>query len=74
MTDPIEPLQVDLAKVAGVGTAAWGVALVVAVVLAATGRTGWVPTAVCVAGALLGLVGVWWAGRHDRMGRRLNQR
>ncbi len=71
MTEPTTPLQVDLARVAGVGAALWGVALVVAVILAATGTTGWIPTAVCATGALLGLVGVWWSHRHDTMGRRL---
>lgn len=69
--DPVEPIQVDLARVAGVGTVAWGVALVVTLVLALAGRTGWTPVAVCAVGGLLGLVGVWWSHRHDAMGRRL---
>ena len=72
--DPIEPIQVDLARVAGFGTAAWGVALVVTVVLALVGRTGWTPVWVCAVGVLLGLVGIWWSHRHDTMGRRLPTR
>ena len=71
--DPIEPIQVDLARVAGVGTAAWGVALVVVVVLAALGRISWTPTWVCAVGALLGLAGVRWSHGHDTMGRRLSR-
>ncbi|HEY0118836.1 MAG TPA: DUF2530 domain-containing protein [Cellulomonas sp.] len=71
--DPLEPIQVDLARVAGVGTALWAVALVVTVVLAAVGRTSWTPVAVCVVGVLLGFAGVWWSRRHDRMGRRLSR-
>ena len=71
--DPTEPIQVDLARVAGVGTGLWAVALVVAVVLAAVGRTTWTPVAVCVVGALLGLAGIWWSRRHDTMGRRLTR-
>ncbi len=72
-TDPVKPLEVDLGKVLVWGTAAWVVALVVAVVLGATGTTGWIPTAVCATGAALGLLGVWWTTWHDRMGRRLKR-
>ena len=69
--DPIEPIQVDLARVAGVGTVLWGVALVVTVVLGAIGRISWTPAWVCAVGALLGVAGVWWSHAHDTMGRRL---
>ncbi len=69
--DPGDPIQVDLARVAGVGGAIWAVALVVTVVLAAVGRTGWTPVAVCAVGAFCGLLGVWWSHHHDTMGRRL---
>jgi Flp pilus assembly protein TadB len=68
--DPSEPIQVDLARVAGVGTLAWVVALVVCVVLAALGLVTWTPAAVCAVGAVLGVLGVWWSRGHDRMGRR----
>lgn len=73
MTDPVTPLRVDLARVAAVGAAAWGVALLVTVVLAATGTTGWLPAAVCATGALLGLAGIAWSRRHDAMGRRVSR-
>ena len=72
--DPIEPIQVDLARVVGVGTAAWGLALVVTLLLALVGRTGWTPVWVCAVGVLLGLAGIWWSHGHDRMGRRLPAR
>ena len=68
--DPTAPIQVDLARVAGVGTAAWAVALVVCLVLAALGRTSWTPVTVCAVGALLGLAGIRWSRSHDTMGRR----
>jgi hypothetical protein len=71
--EPIAPLQVDLARVMWAGTAAWAVALVVTVVLAATGRASWMPAAVCGTGMVLGFAGVWWSHRHDRMGRRLSR-
>lgn len=73
MTEPIEPLRVDLARVVWAGTALWGVALVVSLILAATDRTGWTPVWVCVAGTLLGFAGVWWAHGHDDLGRRLSR-
>ena len=69
--DPSEPIQVDLARVAGVGTAAWLVALVVCVLLAVFVLISWTPVAVCAVGVLLGVMGVGWSRRHDRMGRRL---
>lgn len=59
-----EPVQVDFVRVMVVGTLVWAVAALVAVVLGATGATGWLPTAVCVTGAALGLVGINWAQRH----------
>lgn len=71
VSEPIQPLRVDLAKVVAWGTAAWAVALVVTVVLGATGRTSWTPTAVCATGVALGLLGIWWSHRHDSLGRRL---
>ena len=71
---PTRPLEVDLARVALGGMALWLVGLVVTVVLAAVGRTGWVPVAVCVTGLVLGLAGRAWAGRHDALGRRMRRR
>ncbi len=73
MTEPVTPLRVDLGRVAAVGSAAWAVALLVTVVLAATRTTDWLPAAVCATGALLGLAGVAWSRRHDAMGRRLSR-
>jgi len=67
---PTRPLEVDLARVALGGMVAWGAGLVVTVVLALVGRTGWVPVAVCVTGLALGVAGRAWAGRHDSLGRR----
>lgn len=69
--DPTEPIQVDLARVTGVGTLVWAAALVVCLVLAALGHLSWTPVAVCAVGALLGLVGIRWSRGHDTMGRRL---
>ena len=69
--DPIEPIQVDLARVTGIGTLLWVAALVVCLVLAALGRLSWTPVAVCAVGAALGLVGIRWSRGHDTMGRRL---
>lgn len=70
MTEPVQPLRVDLAKVAGYGTAAWGIALVITLVLAATDRASWTPVAVCGVGAFLGFAGIWWSHGHDDLGRR----
>ena len=71
--EPIAPIQVDLARAMGIGTALWGAGLVVTVVLAALGRISWTPAAVCTVGALLGFAGVWWSHQHDTMGRRLKR-
>lgn len=71
---PTRPLEVDLARVALGGMVLWSVGLVVTVVLALTGRTGWIPVAVCVTGVCLGVAGRAWAGRHDSLGRRLHPR
>ncbi|WP_019136101.1 DUF2530 domain-containing protein [Cellulomonas massiliensis] len=62
---PPPPVAVDLARVMLVGCGAWLVALVVTVLLAATGTTGWEPAQVCVAGLVLGLVGVPLARRKQ---------
>ncbi|MCL2463760.1 MAG: DUF2530 domain-containing protein [Micrococcales bacterium] len=72
--EPVEPIQVDLARVLVIGTTAWGVALVVCVILAAAGRTSWLPVAVCAVAAGLGLLGVVWSHHHDTMGHRLPRR
>lgn len=72
-SDPGEPIQVDLAHVARIGTVVWLVALVVCVLLAVFGRVSWTPVAVCGVGVLLGIAGMWWSRGHDRMGRRLGR-
>ncbi|MBN9374409.1 MAG: DUF2530 domain-containing protein [Cellulomonas sp.] len=69
--DPGEPIQVDLARVAGVGALVWLVALVVCLLLAVFSLISWTPVEVCGVGVLLGIFGVAWSRRHDRMGRRL---
>lgn len=58
------PVQVDLARVTVVGSALWALALVVCVVLGATGTLGWPPAAVCATGLALGGLGYVWAVRH----------
>jgi len=55
---------VDLARVTVVGCALWALALVVCLVLAGTGTTGWLPVAVCATGLALGGLGYLWAVRH----------
>lgn len=62
---PPPPVAVDLVRVMLVGCGAWLVGLVVTVLLAATGTTGWEPAQVCAAGLLLGLVGVPLARRKQ---------
>lgn len=47
-----------------VGTLVWAVALVVTVVLAATGSLTWDAAWVCGVGIVLGLLGMRWAYRH----------
>ena len=71
--DPGEPIQVDLAHVAGVGAVVWLVALVVCLLLAVFTVISWTPVEVCAVGVLLGIFGVGWSRRHDRMGRRLRR-
>ena len=71
--EPVEPIRVDLARVVGVGTLTWGVALVVCLLLAVFGRISWTPVWVCGAGVILGFAGIWWSHGHDTMGRRLTR-
>ncbi|WP_082495025.1 DUF2530 domain-containing protein [Cellulomonas sp. Leaf334] len=61
---PPPPVDVDLGRVMLVGTAVWGVAFVVAVVLAGSGDASWMPAWVCATGVVLGLLGVLWARRN----------
>jgi hypothetical protein len=60
------PLDVDGVGAITYGTIAWVVALIVCLVardpLAAAGRTWWIW--VCVAGAVLGLPGLWYVRRR----------
>ena len=63
---PPPPVDVDLGRVMLIGTAVWGVALVVAVVLAlGDDEASWMPAWVCATGVLLGLFGVLWARRNS---------
>ncbi|ASR56434.1 DUF2530 domain-containing protein [Cellulomonas sp. CW35] len=61
---PPPPVEVDLARVTVVGSALWLLALVVTVVLALVGTTGWTPVAVCATGLALGGLGYRWAARR----------
>jgi hypothetical protein len=59
------PLETDDVKIIAGGTAAWGAALVVLLVLRLAGRdihTWWIT--MCVCGLLLGLVGVRYCQRR----------
>jgi len=64
--DALRPLDVDGVGAVLYGTIAWGVALVVCLLLrdrlAADGHAWW--TWVCVAAALLGLAGLWFVRRR----------
>ncbi len=62
---PLAPaVQVDLARVTVGGSALWALALVVCLVRAGRGTTGWLPVAVCATGLALGGLGYLWAVRH----------
>jgi hypothetical protein len=68
-----EPLDVDAVKVVTAGTVLWALAglglLPFHGWLAAHGRTWWLWA--CLAGAGLGLLGIWYCRRRrDRLGRR----
>ncbi|UJP41017.1 DUF2530 domain-containing protein [Cellulomonas palmilytica] len=61
---PPPPVEVDLTRVAVVGSALWLVGLVVTTVLALVGTTDWVPAAVCATGVALGGLAFRWAARR----------
>jgi Protein of unknown function (DUF2530) len=65
-SDALEPLDVDGVRAIAVGTLAWTVALLACLVwrtrLEADGRGWWLW--VCLAGALLGLPGLWFVRRR----------
>lgn len=61
---PPPPVEVDLARVTVVGSALWLLGLVVTLVLALVGTTGWTPVAVCATGLALGGLGYRWAARR----------
>lgn len=70
---PLTPVQVDTGRIIAGGTGGFAVAFVVLVALRLAG-VGWVlqrPTWLwtALAGAVLGLVGLWIIGRHRRLGR-----
>jgi peptidoglycan/LPS O-acetylase OafA/YrhL len=72
--DP-EPFDVDAVRVVTAATVLWGVALIVALVclqrLRADGHLWWIPT--CVAGLLLGLLGIYVTRRRRGALRRAAQ-
>ena len=59
---PTRPLEVDLARVALGGMVLWAVGLLVTVLLAVRGRTGWTPVGGCVTGLVLGVADALRAG------------
>jgi MYXO-CTERM domain-containing protein len=65
-TDAVKPLDVDGVGAVLYGTIAWTLALVACLVLrgrlATDGRSWW--TWVCLAGALLGVAGLWFVRRR----------
>ncbi|MBO3096352.1 DUF2530 domain-containing protein [Cellulomonas dongxiuzhuiae] len=64
---PPPPIDVDLARVMGVGTAVWTAALLVTGVLWLTGAIPGRWPCMCAAGAVLGLIGVLWARRNGHL-------
>lgn len=62
----VEPLPVDLRRVALIGTVAWALALVVTVVLALTVGVAGKVVATCAAGVVLGFLGLAWVRRRGR--------
>jgi len=61
---PPEPVPVDLRRVVLVGMAVWLVALVPCVLLGSLTDVGWTPVWVCLAGLVLGGLGLDWTRRH----------
>ena len=62
----LEPVEIDLRLVFGIGMALWAVALVVMVVVQATGTTTGRGIPVCATGIALGALGVLWEQRRRR--------
>ena len=60
----VEPLPVDLTRVAVIGTALWASALLVMIVLALTVGAPDRGVAICAAGVVLGLLGIAWTRRR----------
>ncbi|WP_308121782.1 VanZ family protein [Actinotalea ferrariae] len=60
----LEPVHLDLRRVFLVGIGAWGVALVVVGVLAASGRAATTDVVTCAAGLALGGLALLWERRH----------
>jgi len=61
-------VEVDMRRVFVAGLVIWLVALVVATVLWRAGFTDATPVWSCVAGVVLGIVGLVWARRHRGVG------
>ncbi|NTW42063.1 MAG: DUF2530 domain-containing protein [Cellulomonadaceae bacterium] len=65
----LEPVPVDLSRVFWAGIGAWTVALVVCGILRLTGSIGERAVPICVAGLLLGVLGLVWDRRRSRRAR-----
>lgn len=55
-----KPLRVDLRKVFSIGTIAWLIATVVAVIIAFLHITTWFPALVCASGMIIGVLLLIW--------------
>ncbi len=55
-----KPLRVDLRKVFAIGTLAWFIAFVIALIVALLHITTWFPTIVCAAGTIIGVLLLIW--------------
>ncbi|MFS0703570.1 DUF2530 domain-containing protein [Cellulomonas sp. 179-A 9B4 NHS] len=62
---PPPPLDVDLTRVMSGGTVVWALALLVSTALWASGHATGLTVAVCVAGTLVGIVGIVWSRAHQ---------
>lgn len=55
-----KPLRVDLRKVFAIGTLAWFIATVIAIIIAFLHFTTWFPVLVCASGTIIGMLLLIW--------------